>query len=103
MLSYSELTQWLHEQPEIQGVNLSTILDLPDPLRQTLQKMLHDHSMTLGQFAKELHFSLDEADAVSQILMQKGYLVVAAQADGDRGIYCLRLAKIRGRQISVDL
>ena len=103
MLSYSELLQWLHEQPEIQGVNLSTILELPDPLRQTLQKMLHDHSMTLGQFSQETHYSLDEAESISQILVQKGYLVVIKEAEIDKETYCLRLAKIRGKQISVDL
>jgi hypothetical protein len=103
MLTYSELVQWMQEQPEIQGVNLSYILELPDPLRQTLQKMLHDYSMTLGEFSEDIKFPIAEAEVISQILVEKGYLIVTGEEDEDKATYRLRLAKTRGRKIDIDL
>lgn len=103
MSSFSEVVQWLEEHQEIQGVNVSDILELPEPLRQTMQKMLYGQSMSLGQFADEMSFSISDADLLSQVLVKKGYLIVVGEEGKDKTTYRVRLAKIRGRQIDIDL
>ena len=101
-MTYSELVQWLRDCPVIPGVNLSYIMELPDPLKTTLQKMLRGPSLTLGQFAKDVEFPLAETEVLTDIMVEKGYLIINGEEGADKTTFRVHLARTRGHSISID-
>jgi hypothetical protein len=83
------------EQKE-QGVMASDIAALPETLCAALNKIMRQTSIPLSELRAELNLELEPARQLANLLIEKGFLKLAArQLEGDPA-YEVRLARKRG-------
>ena len=79
------------------GVGASDLELLPGAAQSALRKMLRQGSMKLSEFQSLIKLELDEARAVVEILMAKGFLEkVAADPETTDPVYRINIARKRG-------
>ena len=91
------LQRELKNLPKVEGITLADVMNLPEPLRSGINKIMREGSVTLSEFAAELKLETAETRQLGQMLMEKGFLVATEpQADGEI-LYRPRFAKSRNR------
>jgi hypothetical protein len=91
------LRRELENLSKVEGITPADVMNLPEPLRSGINKIMHEGSVTLSEFAAELKLEIAETRQLGQMLIEKGFLVATeAQADGEI-LYHARFAKSRKR------
>jgi len=100
--TFETLIQRLSELERVEGITPVDILFLPEGLHRTVRRMLK-RGMTLVEIADDLGLSAAEALQVCEMLIDKGFLAPEAAVDSGAPRYRVRLARIRSRNIPLDL
>jgi hypothetical protein len=75
MNNFEQLRQEVEQLPaELEGVTMSHLLALPDPLGRTLRRLVRRRSTTIDQFAEALAITETEAARLLQLLQLRGYV-----------------------------
>jgi hypothetical protein len=73
--TYEQLCREVEDLPaEAEGVTMSHLLALPDPLGETLRRLVRRRSANAAQFAQALRLSEGEAAQLLQLLLERGYV-----------------------------
>jgi DNA-binding MarR family transcriptional regulator len=103
METFEQLLGEFAQHPVVDGVSPSDLLDLPDPLRTTLNRLLRKGRATLGELASDLQLGTAEAQPVVDLLIEKGFLRADRRAPEDDLTYRVRTRRIAGRMLPPQL
>ncbi len=103
MASFDALWQAVTRLKPVEGVLPMDVLDMPAPLGGTLRKFIRTGSMSLAELAADLELNQNQAREVGDVLVQKGYLNAEEHAQGGSVTYRVYLARMRKRNIPLDL
>ncbi|HWG84028.1 MAG TPA: hypothetical protein VNT60_00995 [Deinococcales bacterium] len=93
----AEIEAW----PKSEGVKLSDVMNLNEPLRTALNTVVRDGSATIEDFAAVLGLNAEEANTVVDQLLDHGFL---REVEGeDRTQYRLWYAPAHRREKPLDL
>ncbi len=101
MTAFADLQQQLAQLKPVRGIAPVDVLSLPDVLATVVRKMMRG-GMTLSALAGELGLPLDQARQVGDVMVEKGYLT-SEGAESDGVTYRVYFARMRGRNIAIDL
>jgi hypothetical protein len=100
---FDRMQQDLDKRVKVEGITPLDVLELPEPLRTAMNKLMRKGSMTLSELTAELNIEMVEARQLGQLLVEKGFAsLVEQQADGEI-VYRVRLGRTRGRSVPLDL
>ncbi len=85
------------------GVTASDIAALPEPLRAALNKIMRQTSMPLSEFKAEMSLELEPARQLANLLVEKGFLKLAARQPENDMAYEVHLARKRGGTAPLDI
>jgi hypothetical protein len=89
----------LEQRASLPGITMADVLDLPEPLSAALKRMVRGRSVLLGEFAANLGLAVEQARAIGDLLVEKGYLIYAERKHDDEAIYRARFARVQGRHL----
>jgi hypothetical protein len=96
------MQQELDKRFKVEAITPLDVMELPEPLRTAMHKLMRKGSMTLSELTAELNVEMVEARRLGQTLVEKGLLsLVEQKADGEI-VYRLRLGRTRGRSVPLD-
>ena len=98
---FDGLCQQLNVQDKVAGGNQMDILNLPPPLGSTLNKITRQGSMTVTEFADDLHLTPEQGEHLVKILVDKGYL--HAVTAGQQTVYKIYFAAKPKKRVSTDV
>ena len=97
MDTFDSLKQALEQfERKENGVFASDIAALPEVLRAALNKIMRQASMTLSELKFELNLELEPARQLAGLLIEKGFLKLAARQPENDTAYEVHLARKRG-------
>ena len=97
------MQQELNKRSKVEGITPLDVMELPEPLRTAMNKLMRKGSMTVGELAAELNIEMVEARQLGEMLVAQGLLsLVEQKADGEI-VYRVRLGRTRGRSVPLDL
>jgi hypothetical protein len=100
---FEHIQQELNKRSKVEGITPLDVMELPEPLRTAMNKLMRKGSMTVGELAVELNIEMVEARQLGQMLVEKGLLsLVEQKADGEI-VYRVRLGRTRERSVPLDL
>jgi hypothetical protein len=98
---FDRLQRELKKRSKVEGITPADVMDLPEPLRTAMNKMMRRGSMTLSELAAELKLETAETRRLGQMLVENGFLSsLEREADGEI-IYQTRFARKRGVPLDV--
>jgi hypothetical protein len=100
--SFQALKQQLIGLNRVNGITPVEILGLPEDLHVAVRMMLKT-AMTLEELAGELRLTGDEARLVGDLLVDKGFLSSEEAVEDGSIRYRVHLARMRPRNIPLDL
>jgi hypothetical protein len=103
MAGFDSLWQAVNRLKPVDGVLPMDVLDMPDPLGGLIRKFIRSGSLSLAEFAADLQVPPDQARRVGHVLVKKGYLHAEEHAQGGQVTYRVYLARMRKRNIPLDL
>ena len=95
------LQRELEEQEKADGLTMTEILTMPDPLRQLVNWMLRQQSVDFAEIVAFVGEDETTSRAMLESLMERG--VVHRISNDDTARYHVRMASRRGRQIPIDI
>jgi len=100
---FDRLQRELKKRPKVEGITPADVMDLPEPLRMTMNKMMRKGSMTLSELAAELNLKTTQTRRLGAMLIEKGFLSsIEQEADGEI-VYQTRFARQCRRSVSLDI
>ena len=81
-----ELAEWVDSS----GVSPSTLLQLNEPLRSTLKRILRQGSITFGDLADQLGLSMTETEMIADLLVACGFLKTSERSPSGELTYTIR-------------
>jgi DNA-binding MarR family transcriptional regulator len=100
---FDRLQRELKKRSKVEGITPADVMDLPEPLRTAMHKMMRKGSMTLSELAAELKLKTAETRRLGQMLVERGFLSsIEREADGEI-VYQTRFARKRGRSVPFDI
>jgi GAF domain-containing protein len=100
---FDRLQRELKERSKVEGITPADAMDLPEPLRTAMNKIMRKGSMTLSDLTVELNLKTVETRRLGQMLIEKGFLnSTERKADGEI-VYRAHFAKSRKRGGGVPL
>jgi len=99
--TFEKLFQEIQACHQVEGINQLDILNLPAPLDTVLNSITRQGSITLSDFAGQLSLSQDQAARLSDMLVEKGYLLMV-QSDNDPS-FKINFAHTRKRRVPTGL
>lgn len=103
MVNFDELMKQLQAVSIFPGITPVDILALPDPVDSAVQKILRRGPMGVAEMAAVLNLPEDEAKQIADILVEKGYLLMEERHNDGSVVYKVYFARMRGRNIPLDL
>lgn len=100
---YEELLSELHAWPRSEGVKLSDLIHLRDPLRGALQDLIREGSVTVEAFAEKLDLDLDRTNTIVDLLLDHGFLRTVESAEDGTTEYRLWYARAHRREKPLDI
>lgn len=103
---FDRLQQELKKRSKVEGITPADVMDLPEPLRTVMNKIMRKGSMTLSELAAELKLKTAEAHRLGQILVEKGFLnSTGGKADSEivYRTHFARKARKRGHGLPLDV
>lgn len=99
---FDRLQRELKKRPKVEGITPADVMDLPEPLRTAMNKMMRKGSMTLSELTAELNLKTTQTRRLGAMLIEKGFLSsIEQEADGEI-VYQTRFARKRRRSVSLD-
>jgi len=95
------LQRELEEQEKAEGLTMTEILTMPDPLRQLVNWMLRQQSVDFTEIAAFVGEDEATSHAMLETLIERG--IVQQVVNDDVARYHVRMASRRGRQIPLDI
>ncbi len=102
MATFEGLQAELAGLKKVDGITPVEILVLPQALHAPLRKMVKT-ALTSEELAGELQLTAAETRQLANMLVDKGYLRVQPQADGDGVAYRVCFARVPRHDIPADL
>lgn len=100
---FDRLQQELRKRSKVEGITPADVMDLPEPLRTAMNKMMRRGSMTLSELTAALKLKAAETRQLGEMLVEKGFLSsTEREADGEI-VYRMRLARRRRRSVPRDI
>lgn len=103
MENFDALLGKLAKLEKVNGITPVDILQLPHPLDNIVKEMMRKGGMTLAELAARLDLSMAETRRLGAVLIEKGFLQSEDRKESEGVVYKVYLARIRGRNISLDL
>jgi hypothetical protein len=103
MADFEQLQAELMTLPQIDGVMPVDILSVPQPLGPVIRGLVKDRTVSSSELAAALDFTSDQAIALGDILVEKGYLDNVEEAEGEEPVYRIRYARVPKHDIPLDL
>jgi hypothetical protein len=66
--------QELDKRSRVEGVTLADVIELPEPWRTAMNRMMRADSMTLNGLSAELNLDAAETCQIAEMLVEKGFL-----------------------------
>ena len=98
---FDKLCQQLSMRAKLPGVNQVDILNLPSPLDSTLGKITRQGSITVSEFAYDLHLAQAQGKHLVKILVDKGYLYT--ESSGRQTICKIHFARKQKKRLPTDV
>ena len=98
---FDSLCYQLDARQKVAGINQMDILNLPPPLDDTLNQITRKGSITVSEFANDLHLAPEQGEHLVKILVDKGYLHTASS--GQQTIYKIHFARKRKKRVPTDI
>jgi DNA-binding MarR family transcriptional regulator len=100
---FDRLQRELKKRSKVEGITPADVMELPEPLRTAMNKIMRKGSMTLSELAAELKLKTAETRRLGQMLVEKGFLSsIRRKADGEI-VYQTRFVRKRGRSVPLDI
>lgn len=103
MATFDLLERALEERPKLEGVTPEDIMELPQPLRESMQMILRVGAVSLSEMASDLGLNQDQAGRVADLLIDRGFLAAAGETPGGDRLYRINLAPRKRRRVPTDL
>jgi predicted ArsR family transcriptional regulator len=103
MENFDALLERLAQLEKVNGITPVDILQLPQPLDVVVREMMRKGGMALAELASRLDLSMAETRRLGELLIEKGFLQSEDREESEGVVYKVYLARIRGRNISLDL
>ncbi len=104
MTKFRPLLNKIKKLPDVKGISASDILYLPDEIGRLVRVLSTQKTMTLEEIAKALDLNKSRTKRLLRFLIQKGYLLKHDPlSDGKPILYCVHFARMRKRNIPIDL
>ncbi len=102
---FDRLQRELKKLSKVEGITPADAMDLPEPLRMVMNKIMRKGSMTLSELATELRLKTTEARRLGQMLVEKGFLSSTRRKTDGEIVYRTHFAKSRksGRGMPLDI
>jgi hypothetical protein len=102
MTTFADLRQQVAGLAPVKGIMPVDILQLPDSLATVVRKMMRG-GMPLSEVADDLTLSPEQAREIGDLLVEKGFLTSQEHAESGEVVYKVYFARMRGRDIAIDL
>jgi hypothetical protein len=102
MTAFADLQQQIAGLVPVKGIMPVDILQLPDPLATVVKKMMRG-GMPLVELADELTLPPEQAREIGDLLVEKGFLISQERAGSGEVVYKVYFARMRRRDIAIDL
>jgi len=101
---FDRLQREIEKRSKVEGLTPAEVMDLPEPLRRAMNKMMRRGSMTLSELSADLGLKTAETRRLGQMLVEKGFLSsVEREVDGEI-VYQTRFGrKARKRGMPLDV
>ncbi|ULH17777.1 hypothetical protein MF271_20460 (plasmid) [Deinococcus sp. KNUC1210] len=103
MSTYSMILEELSGWPRSEGVKISDLLSLSEPLRGTLNTVIREGSVPLQFFADRLQLGPEQTNTVVDLLLDHGFLKEAQTVESGEVEYRLWHAQAHRRSKGLDL
>jgi len=103
MSTYSQILEELSAWPKGEGVKISDVMTLSDPLRGALNTVMREGSLTLEAFADTLQLNVEQTATVVDFLLDHGFLKEAQPDEGGEMVYRLWYAQALRRSKGLDM
>lgn len=103
MGTYTEILGELSGWPKSEGVKISDLLTLNEPLRGVLNTVIREGSVPLQFFVDTLHLTPEQTNMVVDLLLDHGFLKEALTGDGGEVVYRIWHAQAHRRSKGLDL
>jgi hypothetical protein len=102
---FDRLQRELKKRSKVEGITPADAMDLPEPLRTAMNKIMRKGSMTLSELTTELNLKTAKTRRLGEILIEKGFLNSTERKADDEIVYRTRFAKSRkrGRGVPLDV
>jgi hypothetical protein len=100
---FAKLQQALAHLEQVKGVTPVEILELPSPLDEIVRGMMRSGGLTLEELASKLELTTEEARQLGDLLIEKGFLKTEERQENGGVLYKVYFARMRGRNIPLDL
>ncbi|MCP5097630.1 MAG: hypothetical protein GY943_18945 [Chloroflexi bacterium] len=92
-----EWLQLIDEMPQVDGVAMTSLLELPTSLSKLLRQMMKRRGVTAVEFAAALDVSEPDVAQLSALFIEKGYVKTQVQKETGETVYRTNLLHVRGR------
>jgi hypothetical protein len=100
---FDRLQRELEKRSRVEGITPADVMELPEPLRTAMNKIMRKGSMTLSELTAELNLRTAETRRLGEILVEKGFLSsIRREADGEI-VYQTRFTRKHGRGVPFDI
>jgi hypothetical protein len=100
---FDRLQRELKKRPKVEGITPADVMELPEPLRTAMNKMVRKGSMTLSELTAELNLKTTQTRRLGAMLIEKGFLSsIEQEADGEI-VYQTRFTRKHGRGVPFDI
>ena len=103
MENFDVLWQAVTQLKTVEGILPLDALEIPDPLGGLIRQLIRSGSVTLAELAVALHCDPDQTRRLGEVLVAKGYLTIDDQVCDGQLIYRVYIARMRKRNIRLDL
>ena len=92
MNTFERMEHEIQTWPVTDGVKVSDLVNIDDPLRGALNRAMRDGSITLAEFSGELGFDMVQTNRIVDLLLDHGFLRESGVGAGGEVEYRLRYA-----------
>ena len=100
---FDRLQRELKKRYKHEGITPADVMELPEPLRTAMSRMMRKGSMTLSELASELNLERAETRRLGQMLVEKGFLSSSRRTADGEIVYRTHFTHKRGRSVPLDI
>jgi hypothetical protein len=101
--TFERIRQELLEWSDPSGLSTSVLLQLNEPLRSTLKRIMREGSRTFSELSTDLGLDMDETETIADLLVECGFLKTSEEDATGECIYRIRHTKSHRPEAPVAL